>query len=118
MRLRLRLEDLEPALAAALAELVAEPALADAGLGDDADHGPVAGLGSLQRALENGHLLVAADEAGEAALAREVEPRARRADPRQLEDSHRLTGALDLELGRGPQARRNPWASSAVLSVR
>ena len=41
---------------------------------------------------------VAADEAGEAALAREVESRARRADPGQLEDAHRPARPLDLEL--------------------
>ena len=40
----------------------------------------------------------APDEAREAARAREVEPRARRADAGQLEDADRLAGALDLEL--------------------
>ena len=68
------------------------------GFGDDADHGALARLGPLQRLLERRHLLVAADEAGEAALAREVEPRARRADPGQLEDPDRPARALDLEL--------------------
>ena len=74
-----------PPAARPLGELVAEAALADARLGDDPDHGALAGLGPLQRRLQHGHLLAAADEAGEAALAREVEPRARRADPGQLE---------------------------------
>ena len=44
------------------------------------------------------HLLGAADEAGEAALAGQVQPRAGGADPGQLEDPDRLAGALDLEL--------------------
>ena len=81
-----------------LGELVAEAALADARLGDDADRGALAGHGPLQRLLEHGHLLVAADEAREAALAREVEPRAGAADPGQLEDAHRPARPLDLEL--------------------
>ena len=56
------------------------------------------------------HLLGPADEAGEAALAREVEPRAGRADPGQLEDPDRPARALDLELaevrrGRGSRRR-------------
>jgi hypothetical protein len=38
VRLRLRLEDLDPASPGALDELVAEAALADPGLSDDADH--------------------------------------------------------------------------------
>ena len=49
-------------------------------------------------ASQRRHLLGAADEAGEAALAGEVEPRARRADPGQLEDPDRPARALDLEL--------------------
>ena len=48
--------------------------------------------------LEPPHLLLAADEAGEAALAGEVEAGARLADPGQLEDLHRPARALDLEL--------------------
>ena len=98
VRLGLALEDLDAALAAAFGELVAEAALADARLGDDADRGALAALGPLERRFEHRHLLVAADEAGEAALAREVEPRARGADPGQLEDADRLAGALDLEV--------------------
>ena len=98
VRLGLALEDLDPALAAAFGELVAEAALADARFGDDADRGALAALGPLERLLQHRHLLVAADEAGEAALAREVEARAGGADPGQLEDPDRLAGALDLEV--------------------
>ena len=87
VRLGLAFEDLDPALAAAFGELVAEAALADARLGDDPDRGALAALGPLEGLLQDRHLLVAADEAGEAALAREVEPRARRADAGQLEDA-------------------------------
>ena len=51
-----------------------------------------------KRLLEGRHLVAAPDEAGEAALAGEVEPRARPADSGQLEDPDRPAGALDLEL--------------------
>ena len=98
MGLRLGLEDLDPARAAAIGELVAEPALADAGLGDDPDHRALAGIRLRQRPLQLRHLALAADEAREAALAGEVEPRARRADAGQLEHLDRLAGTLDLEL--------------------
>jgi hypothetical protein len=98
VRLRLRLVDLDAAAAAVLGELVAEAALSHARLGDDPDHAAFAVLGPFQRLLQRRHLLGAADEAGEAALAREVEPRAGRADAPQLEDPHRPAGTLDLEL--------------------
>jgi hypothetical protein len=77
---------------------VVEAALADPRLGDDPDRRPLPGAGSLQRRFQQRHLLVAADEAGEAALAREVEPRASGADAGQLEDPHRPARPLDLEL--------------------
>jgi hypothetical protein len=98
VRLGLRLEDLEPVGAAALRELMAEPALADAGFGDQPDDPTPAGLRLLQRCPQLSHLLGSADEAGEAALAREVEARTRLPDPRQLEDPDRLARSLDLEL--------------------
>ena len=50
---------------------------------------PSPAFGPLERLLETRHLVGAADEAREAALAGEVEPRARRADSGQLEDPHR-----------------------------
>src|SRR5207249_12219557 len=63
----------ETARAGSLDELVAEPALADSGLGDDA-HDPAA---SIHRPAECGlqrrRLLHASDEAGEAACAGAVE---------------------------------------------
>ena len=71
----------------ALGELVAEAALADAGLADDADHLPLAGERLLQGALEHPQLLVAADEPREAARARDVEPPAGGADAGQLVDA-------------------------------
>ena len=74
-------------------------------------------FGPLEGLLEDVHLPVAADEAGEAALAREVEPRARLADPGELEDPDRPAGALDLELAEVLELEEAA-ASSAVLSVR
>ena len=84
--------------AAALGELVVEPALADPRFGDDPDRGRLAALGARQRLLERAQLRGAADELREAALAGEVEARARLADPSELEDLHRPARALDLEL--------------------
>ena len=98
VRLTLGLVDLDPARPASLRELVAEAALADARLGDHADHRPTPLLGPLERLLEDLHLLGSADEPGEPTLSREVEPRARRARPDQLEDLDRAARALDLEL--------------------
>ena len=98
VRLRLSLEDLELAFATALRELVGEAALADPRLGDDRDHRALARLGAAQRLFEFRHLAVAPDKAREAALAREVEPRAGGADPGQLEDLERPARSLDLEL--------------------
>ena len=99
VRLGLRLEDLDPLAAAALGELVAEPALADPGFGDDRrPRRPRRRSARSSASLERRHLRGAADEAGEAALAGEVEPRARGADAGQLEDPDRPARALDLEL--------------------
>ncbi len=67
--LSLRLEDLELGLAAALRELVAEPALAGTGFGGDPDRAALAGLRSRQRRLQRVHLLAATDEAREATFA-------------------------------------------------
>jgi hypothetical protein len=52
---------------AALHELVAQPALADAGVGDDADDPTVAGDCWRELRLECLHLIDAADEARESA---------------------------------------------------
>src|SRR5881392_667861 len=72
VRLGLGLEDLDPTLAAALAELVGEATLADPRLGDDSDHSSLPGIGAPQSALEYRHLFFATDEAGEAALTGKV----------------------------------------------
>ena len=63
MGLRLCLEDLEPPLAAAPGELVADAALADPRLGDDPDHSAFACFRASQCLPQHRHLAVAADEA-------------------------------------------------------
>src|SRR5207249_2761048 len=80
---------------AALDELPAEPALADARLGDDPDHLPVAVHGAGERRLERRHLVDAADEAREAARPGDVEPRLERADVLELVDPYGVARALD-----------------------
>ena len=69
MRLAGGVVDGDPLRPAAPRELVAEAALADAGLADDPDHLRLAGEGLLQGALEHPQLVVAADEPREAARA-------------------------------------------------
>ena len=68
-----RLEDLDPGRAHALDELVAQPALADAGFTDDADDLSTPGFGRLERLFEHRDLLAASDEARQPARARDVE---------------------------------------------
>ena len=102
------LEHGEPVRAAALGELEAEAALAGARLGDDADHLAVAGLRLRERRLERAQVRVAADEAGEAARARDVEARARRAEPAQLEHGHRARRRPSRRRRRGRRARSSP----------
>ena len=65
----------------ALGELVAEAALADPGLADDADDLGVALLRGREGLLQHLHLVAAADEAREAASPGDVEAAARSADP-------------------------------------
>ena len=55
--------------AAPLHELEAEPALADARLGHQADDAAIAVAGALEAALEQGELDVATEEVGTAVLA-------------------------------------------------
>ena len=83
---------------AALDELVAEPALADSGLGHDAHHLAVARGRLLQRGVERLYVGAATHEARQAARARDVETRLQLARARELEDVHRLGDALDREL--------------------
>src|SRR5207245_11751706 len=82
----------------ALGELVAEAALADAGLAHDPDHLPLAGERPLQGALEDSQLLVATDEAREATPALDVEPSTGCADAGRLVHAQRTACAPDLEL--------------------
>jgi hypothetical protein len=81
---------------AALHELVAEAALADAGLADDPDHVRL----PRERLLQRMQFLVAADEVREAARARHVEPPAGSADAGQLVHPQCPAAALDLELAK------------------
>jgi hypothetical protein len=81
-----------------LHELVTEAALAHPGLAHDPDHLPLAGERLLQGALQHALLLVAPDEAREAAGALDVQAAARRAHAGQLMDAQRTARALDLEL--------------------
>src|SRR5262249_10143425 len=91
------LVDADPARAAALDELVAEPALSHPGLGHDADRLrlPVGRAG--KRPLEHGQLVVAADEARETTRPRGLQPAAQRARAPELVDAQRLENALHVE---------------------
>src|SRR5262249_54392835 len=91
----LRLVDRDAARAAPLDELVAEPALPDARVGDDRDRAPVPPDCLSQRRLQGGRLRVAADEAREPARAGEVEARAERAGTLELVDPDGLPEPLD-----------------------
>ncbi len=71
--------------AAALGELVAEPALAGPGFGDHADDLRVPRDRLLERRLQSGHLALAADELGEAARVGNVEPRPQSAHTLELD---------------------------------
>jgi hypothetical protein len=98
VRHAMRLVDGKPARPAALGELVAEAALADPGLGHDADHLTVSTEGPRKRDLECRHVVAAPDEAGEAARAGHVQARSMRAEARELVDSQPPTGALEGEV--------------------
>jgi hypothetical protein len=80
---------------AALDELGAEPALAHAGVGDDAHDARVARRRVLERGLEGRHLVVPAHEDREPPGPRAVQARAKRPDALKLVDAHRLAQALD-----------------------
>src|SRR5438132_14427067 len=82
---------------AALSKLEAESALPRAGLRHHTDHLPVTGLRLLECRLERRHVRIAADEAREAAAARDIEARARGAEPAEHEDVHGLDHAFDAE---------------------
>jgi hypothetical protein len=80
--------------AAALDELEAHAALADAGVADDADRPTVRGERRLEEPPESRELALAADEAREPAPARDVEARAERARAGELVDAYRHAHAL------------------------
>ena len=99
MRLGLRFEDLDPLLRGSVRRIRGRGgSCRRPGRRPRRRPPPSPALGALEGLLEGRHLVAAADEAGEAALAGEVEPRAGPADPGQLEDPDRPAGALDLEL--------------------
>ncbi len=87
----------QPFGATALEELEAEPALPRAGFRHYADDLAVTGACALERDVEGPHVVVAADEAREAAGARCVETGTDRAEPLELEDRDRLRDALHDE---------------------
>ncbi len=86
-----------PARPATFGELVAESALADAGLGDDANHARIAGGSTGQRRLQLLHLRHPPHEPREAAQAGGVEACAERTDAFELIDAYRLGNALHLQ---------------------
>jgi len=90
----------DAAQAAALGELVREAALAGAGFRDERDDAAVAGESLLERFAEEPRLLLASDEAREAARPRYVEARLHRADALQVIDAHRIAHTFDRELAR------------------
>jgi hypothetical protein len=85
---RAPLVDARAARAAAFEELEAQPALAGARLRHHAHDLPVARRRLLQRVLQGADIRRAADEARQTARPREVEARARGADPGQAMDAH------------------------------
>src|SRR5439155_15937541 len=93
----LRLVHGDAACPAALREVVAEPTLADARLGDHANHPPITGERALERRLKRRHLVVAPDEAREAPRAGDVEARAQRARAFELVDGQCGAAALERE---------------------
>src|SRR5581483_5454562 len=96
--LGLRLVHLDSLRPAAFGELLAEPALADAGLGHHPDHAAAPLLRLLECFLEELHLLGPSDEPGKATFTGEVEAGPRRAGPHELVHANRPARALDLEL--------------------
>ena len=99
VRLRLRLEDLDAAVAAALGELVAEAALADARLGDDADHGALAGARPSPAPASSAAISSSRPTKREKPRSRERSSRERAAPtPASSKTRDRPARALDLEL--------------------
>src|SRR6185436_3509894 len=84
-------------------ELVAQPALAHAGLADDPDAHRLPRERPLQGLVEHRHLRAPPDEARKAAGARGVEPRAQPADADELVQPDGLRGTLDPRRPEVPQ---------------
>src|SRR2546421_8092496 len=104
MRQGARAEHGEPAGAAALGELPAEPALAEPGLGNDADDRSPPFESGRERCLERAELLGSSDEAREAALAGDVEAGAHFAQALKLIDPDCARLALPREAAEVLQA--------------
>ena len=85
----------QSARTAAFEKLETQAALAGTRRGDDADDLAVTGARLLQCGVEGLHVGVAADEARESARARDLEPRAQRAQSRHLVNVDRLADAFD-----------------------
>src|SRR6266704_1804610 len=86
--------DRNPAAATALAELEAQPALADSRVTDHADDLPVPLARAREDAVEPGELRFPPDQTGEAPEPRRVEPRAEGAGLPELEDPDGSAHAL------------------------
>jgi hypothetical protein len=97
VRRTVRLLDRDPARAAALDELVAEAALADARLGHDANDLRIARRRPCQRGLQRRGLLLPPDEAREAAHAGHVELRAQGPRAFELVHAERVADTLHRE---------------------
>ncbi len=83
---------------AALQEFVAQATLAQSRFADDADDLAVAFARPRQCRLQHLHLVTAADEAREAAAARDVHARVHQAEPLKLVHVYLVVRALDLHL--------------------
>jgi len=110
-----RLVDRDAPGTAALGELVDEPALADAGLGHHPHHLRTPRQRVRQHRLEGSHLVVAPDEAREAACAGQVQAGAERTDALELEDPERVAHPLYREAPEVSQAEEAGDERRAVL---
>src|SRR4029079_16775918 len=93
----------DAARVAELEQLVADPALADAGRADDPDDLPLAFLDPAHRRLELGELSLAAGERRQTTLQRDVEAITSRPHAGRCECADRLRGALSLRGAAVPQ---------------
>src|SRR5712692_3581924 len=89
--------DQHPSGSDPLDELVAEPALANSGISDDADDLPLARHRSLECVLEHSHVAVAADELRKSARSRDFEPAVESPNALKLVDPEGLFHSFDRE---------------------